>query len=54
MQVREYDVPIAGKTYFMPVVIYGVFWDNWGWAKLNFSNLIKDLMTLKTLTYKKH
>ena len=36
------------------VVIYGVFWDNWDQTKLNFTNLIKDLIPLKTLTYKKH
>ena len=36
------------------VVIYGVVWHTWGLAKLNFSNLIKDVIPLKTLTYKKH
>ena len=39
--------------WFQIVVIHGVFWHTRGWAKLNFSNQIKDLTPLKTLTYKK-
>ena len=46
---------IGGKdSVATSVVIYGVSWHTWGRAKLNFSNLIKDLIPLKTLTYEKH
>ena len=44
----------GGQGELISLVIYGVFWHTWGRAKLNFSNLIKDLIPLKTLTYKKH